>query len=98
MEWAESAPLPAREIRRFKLKGEDIEGEGEGVTGKNKEEVYHRESYLAISSSPVTNNNVQFIYWVYCYRVKNLKNSSSVPGLSVMTLRDCRVDRPFPVT
>ncbi len=39
--------------------------------------LYCRELNLAISSSPVTNNNVQFISWAYCYHVKNKKISSS---------------------
>jgi hypothetical protein len=52
--------------------------------------LYRRESNLAISSSPVTNNNVQLIHWTYCYGVKNEKISSSAPGLSVMTLHLCR--------
>jgi hypothetical protein len=47
---------------------------------------------------PSTNDNVQIIYWAYCYRVKIKKISSSAPGLSVMTLHECHVDRPFPVT
>ncbi len=38
---------------------------------ERRKEVYRRESKLAISSSPVINNNVQFIYRAYCYRVKN---------------------------
>jgi hypothetical protein len=33
--------------------------------------LYRQESNLAILSSPVTNNNVQFTYWAYGYRVKN---------------------------
>ncbi len=42
---------------------------------------------------------LQFVIWAYCYRVKHQKKiSSSVSGLSVMTPRECRVDRPFPVT
>ncbi len=57
-------------------------------------EVYRRESNLAISSSPVKNNYVQF-YLAYCYRVKHKKISSSGPGLSVTTLRECCVDRPL---
>ncbi len=61
-------------------------------------DLYIQESNLAISSCPVTNNNVQFIYWAYCYHVKNWTISSSAPGLSEMTLRECRVDCPFPVT
>jgi hypothetical protein len=50
--------------------------------------LYRRESNLAMLSSPVTNNDVQFIYWAYCYHVKNKKISRSAPGLSVMTLRE----------
>jgi hypothetical protein len=49
--------------------------------------LYRRESKLAKSSSPVTNNNVQFIYWSYCYRVKIKKISSSVPGHTEISLR-----------
>jgi hypothetical protein len=30
------------------------------------------------------------------WKIRNI--SSSAPGLSVMTLRECRVDCPFPVT
>ncbi len=58
----------------------------------------HRwESNLAISSSPVPKIMYSY-YWAYCYRMKRKEIFSSAPGLSVMTLRECGVDRPFPVT
>jgi hypothetical protein len=59
--------------------------------------LYCRESNLAISSYPVTNNNLQFIVGVLL-PCENKKIFSSAPGLSVMTHPECRVDRPFPVT
>ncbi len=57
--------------------------------------LYRRESNLAILSSTVKNNNVQFLLGelLLC---ETLKISSSVLGLSVMTIRECRVDHPFP--
>jgi hypothetical protein len=40
---------------------------------------------------------IMYSYLANCYRVKHLKKiSSSAPGLSMMTLRECHVDRPFP--
>ncbi len=57
--------------------------------------VYRRESNLAISSSTVTNNNVQFLLGVLKL-CETLKISSSAPGLSLMTLRECCVDHAFP--
>ncbi len=46
-----------------------------GILSWGCAQLYRRESNLALSSSPVTNNNVQFFfvffYWAYCYRVKN---------------------------
>ncbi len=57
--------------------------------------LYCRESNLAILSSPVKNNNVQFLLGILL-PCETLKISSSAPGLSVMTLRESRVDRPFP--
>jgi hypothetical protein len=54
----------------------------ERVTKERVMVVYRRELNLALSSSPVTNNNVQFIYWAYCYRVKNLKKILAVHWVS----------------
>jgi hypothetical protein len=57
--------------------------------------LYRRESILAIVIFP--SQKIMCNVWTYCYRVKKLKNiSSSAPGLSVMTLRECCVDRLFP--
>jgi hypothetical protein len=56
--------------------------------------MYHRESNLAISSSPVKNNKVQFLLGILLPS-ETLTISSSAPGLSMMTLYECRVDRPF---
>jgi hypothetical protein len=36
-------------------------------------------------------------YWRTAVDKKEKEFSSSAPGLSLMTLRECRVDRPFPV-
>jgi hypothetical protein len=58
--------------------------------------LYRRESNLAISSSPVTKIMYKFIGVVLLKKIKEI--SSSAPGLSVMTFRKCRVDRPLPVT
>ncbi len=66
------------------------------MIGGGKELLYHRESDLAISSSPVTKIMYRF-YWRTAVDEKEKKISSSAPGLSVMNLRECRVDRPFPV-
>jgi hypothetical protein len=46
---------------------------------------------------PSHKNNVQFIIGRTATVWKIEKISSSVPGLGVMTHRECRVDRPFPV-
>ncbi len=59
--------------------------------------LYRRESNLAISSSPVTKIMYRF-YWHTTELIKRKEISSGAPGLSVMTLRECRVDRPFLVT
>ncbi len=59
--------------------------------------VYRRESNLALLSSPVTKNNVYIFSKAYCYCMKHEKISSSAPGLGLMTHREYRVDRPFPV-
>jgi hypothetical protein len=81
--------------RGYWIRSKDI---FKGDVQRQIKELYRQKSNLAISSSPVTNNNVQFIKWAYYYRVKKLKISSSVQGLSMMTLREYLVDRPFPVT
>ncbi len=57
--------------------------------------MYRRELNLAISSAQSKITMYSF-YLVYCYRVKHEKISSSSLGLSVMTLRECRVDLLFP--
>jgi hypothetical protein len=54
------------------------------------------ESNLAISFSSVKNNNVQFLLGVLLLCETLKKFSSSAPGLSMMTLRECHVDCPFP--
>jgi hypothetical protein len=59
--------------------------------------LYCRESNLVISSSPVTKIMYRF-YWCTAVNEKKKQISSNAPGLSVMTLRECRVDHPFPVT
>ncbi len=58
--------------------------------------MYRQESNLAISSSSVKNNNVQFLLGVLLPYETFKKISSSAPGLSAMTLHECRVDHPFP--
>ncbi len=57
--------------------------------------MYRQESNLAISSSPVTKTMYSYI-WAYCCCVKRKEIFSSAPVLSVMTHRECCVDRPFP--
>jgi hypothetical protein len=57
---------------------------------------YRRELNMAILSSPVTKIMYRF-YWRTAIK-ENKRISSSAPGLGVMTLRKCRVDRPLPVT
>jgi hypothetical protein len=47
------------------------------------------------SSSPIR-KIILYSKWAYCWCMKKEEISSSVPGLSEMTLRECRVDRPFP--
>ncbi len=60
-----------------------------------KRYLYRRESNLAISSSPVTKR--QCVYLVRRTAIVwYMKISSSAPGLSLMTHREYRVDRPFP--
>jgi hypothetical protein len=53
--------------------------------------MYHRESNLAVSSSPVINNNVQFFIGriATVWKIKRF--------LALRWLRKCRVDRTFPV-
>jgi hypothetical protein len=55
------------------------------------------ESNLAISSSPVTKTMYIFSN-AYGDCMKRWKISSSAPDLSLMTRREYRVDRLFPVT
>jgi hypothetical protein len=59
--------------------------------------LYRRESNLAISFSLVTKIMYSLLLGVLLLCEK-LRISSSAPGLSVMTHRECHVDRPFPVT
>ncbi len=96
------APLPARDRAGRLVPPPPAEEGGGGGVGPSARHsmvavVYSRESNLAISSSPVTKIMYRFD-WAYCCHMKRREISSSAPGLSVMTLRECRVDRPFPVT
>jgi hypothetical protein len=54
--------------------------------------VYRRESNLAISSSPVRNNNVPFVIRAYCYCSKEkdlILILDCVPGISILLINNC---------
>jgi hypothetical protein len=61
-------------------------------------QVYHRESNLTISSSPVTKIMHSLLLGVLLPCEKKEEISSTAPGLGVMAHRECRCDHPFPVT
>jgi hypothetical protein len=65
------------------------------VSGVWRGEVYRQESNLA----PLPQSQKLFIdFFGILLLMKRKEISSSAPGLSMMTLRECRVDRPFQVT
>jgi hypothetical protein len=80
----------------FELSHENTGLQALHLNGKAKQFMYCQESNLVISSSPVTKIMYRFIGILLFMKRKEI--SSSAPGLSMMTLSECRVDHPFPVT